>query len=397
MYKILLPLLLSSLLSASSLTLKQIQERLEKTHPFFLSQEEKEALHEATIHATWAQAPLNLSTSGAQAYPDEGDDAFEYSLSLSKTLPLGNQRTKQLEIAHLKHQAHKLQMQQKYIAFMHEINRAYHDSCLNRQQREAFRQLVEEFEILFKKKRKAYRYKDISKKELLQLKIEKASLRQELENLKAKEEISKQALLDLLEIEGDDSHLSCKDLYPMEFNPPNKDALFSLSKRAFEEEIHAANKSAKLYDRKFENVDLSLGYDHEIDTKRYGVALALPLSFTSQKNEYKKIAAIHEGRLLKLQKRQALLEKKRTFKQLQAKLKNEQNIVIQTKNNIQTFRKELLPLIEMSYQLGESSVVEYLLSKQKLWQLQESLSLHKKNYYNTLFRLLTIAEFKEIK
>ena len=386
---------LCTLLAAQPLTLAQIQKEFKKTHPFYHQQQEQKALNSSIIKSQYAKNPFILSSSIADAYTDGENNEFEYSVGVSKTFVLGDKREKQIYIKNLQNSAKLLQMQKEMLTFRHKIDRAYHKSCLTKEQRETFEQMVDEFETLYQKKLKAYEYKDISKKELLQLKIEKADLKQRLQSLKANEKISKDAIFNLLKTK--DKELSCKDLYPMKFIFKDSNELFNLSKEAYEKELLSLKKSKNLFNRKFETIDLSLGYDNEIDTKKYGLGFSLPLSFTSSENEYKKIAVIHKIKLLKLQKERMLLEKRREFKKLRAKLKNEKEIVLQTKENIDTFKHQLLPLIETSYQLGESSVVEYLLSKQKFWQLQESLSEHKKNYYNTLFDLLTVTEFKDIK
>ena len=246
------------------------------------------------------------------------------------------------------------------------------------------------------KKLKAYDYNEISKKELLQLEIEKADLKQKLENFKAKESILKQTLFDAVNLSNDKKELSCKDLHPMVFNQNDSTKIFSLSTEAIDKQILGAKKSVNLYSRNFESIDLSVGFDKEIDMKRYRVGISLPLSFSSKSDKYKKISALHQQEALKLQKQHILIEKNRRFKQLTSKLENEKNLIIMTSENIRSFETNLLPLIEKSYQFGESSVVEYLLSKQKLWQLQERLIEYKKIYYTTLFELYTVAEIKEI-
>jgi L,D-peptidoglycan transpeptidase YkuD (ErfK/YbiS/YcfS/YnhG family) len=54
--------------------------------------------------------------------------------------------------------------------------------------------------------------------------------------------------------------------------------------------------------------------------------------------------------------------------------------------------KNLLPLLKRSYDLGETSVVEYLLSKQRSKQLKEEIYNTKKAYYTLLFKLYTLSE-----
>ncbi len=379
---------------AQTLTLKEIESKLEATHPFYAAQNEQVAAHEAEVHSDYAQSPFVLSTTTAKATPKGADSEFEYSLGLSKTLPLGDQRTQQLEIAHLEHEAHQFEMQQEQIAFYYKVAADYHDSCLASQEQSRFAKQLKAFETLYTKKQKAYRYGDISKKDLLQLKIEKINLQQEFKTLTTKAKILKKSLFSMLQ--APEQPLSCRDLYPFEFNSEKK-SLFTLTNEKYQSLIKASQASKKLFSRNFESIDLSLGYDKEIDTKRYGVGFALPLSFSSSKDAYKKLSAMHQIKYLKLQYKMALMQQEQRFEALNTTLENEKEIVIQTSQNLNEYEKELLPLIEKSYQLGESSLLEYLLAKQKFWQLQKELIAHKKSYYHTLFTLYTIAQIKETK
>ncbi len=385
-------------ISASSYSLQNIEEKLQKTHPLYLSIEEQKSANLAKIRGEYASNPYVLSGSGAKAKPSNNDEEFEYSVEVGKTFLLGDAKAKSLNIAKLNNEAISLELERELLAFSNHVKLLYHTSCLSKEQREFFEESYSDFEKLYTKKEKAYKYQEISKKELLSLKIEKAVLKQKLQSLKADEEISKFALLDLLELKNKGSNeLFCHDLYPMEFSETNSPNIFLLSKRAYKAKILGARKSAKLYDRRFESIDISAGYDNEIDMERYGIGVSLPLSFTSKTNEYKKIAALHNQKVLKLQQQNMFLEKERKFKQLKSKLENEKNIIHLTEDNIHAYETELLPLVKKSYQFGKSSVVEYLLSKQKLWQLYETLNINKKIYYETLFELYTVAEIKEKK
>ena len=388
--------LLGTLALAQTLTLKEIENKLHQTHPFYAAQEQLAEAHEASVHGDYAQSPFVLSTTGAKAKPEGEDSEFEYSLGVSKTLPLGDQRTQQLHIAHLEHDAHRYEMIQEQISFFYEVATRYHDSCLSDEEVQIFAKQLKAFQTLYNKKKKAYRYGDISKKDFLQLKIEKTNLQQLFDTLSSKSKIAKQNLLSMLQEPEQEQSLSCQDLYPFEFIADKK-ALFKLTNDAYLSKIKAAKAREKLYTRNFETIDLSLGYDKEIDTKRYGVGFAMPLSFTSSKDEYKKLSALHQVKYLKLQHKMALMQKVQRLKALNAKLENEKKTIIQTSQNLMDYEKNLLPLIEKSYQLGESSLLEYLLGKQKLWQLQKQLIAHKKSYYKTLFTLYTIAQIKETK
>ncbi len=65
------------------------------------------------------------------------------------------------------------------------------------------------------------------------------------------------------------------------------------------------------------------------------------------------------------------------------------------RRNIQDYRDRLLPMVKKSYEYGESSVIEYLLSQQRLYSMEKELLDIKRDYYHRLFKLYTVAERKD--
>ncbi len=383
---------LFSTLQATTISLQDIEENLQKTHPLHLSFWEQKLSNSAKSKSEYARTPIILSGGLAQANPADGDDEIEYSIGVQKTFLFGNK--KNLEISNLQNSANELELKKELLVFNNQIKMLYHQSCIEKTKTKSYEKLYKDFEKLYAKKQKAYNYKEISKKELLHLKIEKADLRQKLQGFKADENISKSSLFSTIGLNDSKAELFCQDLHPMEFTFNDEKTLFTLSKESLDKQILAAKNSANLYERNFESVDLSLGFDEEIDMKRYGVGILVPLSFTSDANEYKKVSALHRQKALKLKKQNLLLEKNRNYKTLKAKLKKSKNLISLAEQNIKISENELSPLVEKSYQLGESSVILYLLEKRKLWQLHLTLNDYKKTYYKRLFELYTVAELK---
>ncbi len=383
---------LFSALQAKTISLEDIEEKLQKAHPLHLSLKEQELSNSAKSKANFARTPIVLQGGTTRANPLGEDSELEYSVGAQKTFIFGNKRN--LEISNLNNLASSLELKKELLAFNNELKMLYHQSCLEKTKTETYEKLYRDFEKLFAKKQKAYEYKEISKKEILQLQIEKEDLKQRLQGFKADKSISKSSLFKIIGVDDSKAKLYCQDLHPMEFTQDDEKALFTLSKEALNSQILATKKSTKLYDRNFESVDLSLGYDNEIDMKKYGVGISLPLSFTSDANEYKKVSALHKQKALRFKKESLLLRKNQKFEALKAKLQNSKKLILMVEENIKIGEDELSPLIEKSYQLGESSVVLYLLEKQKLWQLYLTLNDYKKRYYQTLFELYTVAELK---
>jgi len=90
-----------------------------------------------------------------------------------------------------------------------------------------------------------------------------------------------------------------------------------------------------------------------------------------------------------------MTERKSLFRSLEMKLKSQAQMYRTLKQNAKNYSKKVLPLIQSSYDLGETSVIEFLLSKQKWYQLREEVFLTKKAYYKTLFNLYTVSEQKD--
>ncbi|MDQ7046816.1 MAG: TolC family protein [Sulfurovum sp.] len=142
---------------------------------------------------------------------------------------------------------------------------------------------------------------------------------------------------------------------------------------------------------------MSVQYDNEIDVDRYGVGISIPLVFTSNKSEQERVAALHQSASLDLYHEQDMIQKKSMYLQLRSTLKSNAMMIRSLKKNLQNYKKNLLPLIKKSYDLGEISVIEYLLNRQNYHQLKQELFATKKAYYHTLFTLYTLSETKDKK
>ena len=128
---------------------------------------------------------------------------------------------------------------------------------------------------------------------------------------------------------------------------------------------------------------------------KYSVGLSMPLSFTSSKNERERAAAMYQNSAISLKYEQSMREKKSLLMQLRSHLKNSALTLRSLQNNYKNYQKSLLPLMKKSYDLGEISVVEYLLTGQRSYQLREEIYNTKKAYYEMLFKLYTLSENKD--
>ena len=381
---------------ASTLNLKKVLATANNNSTLTQALEQERLLLEARNLADTSMDPMELFGSAANANPIIGKDEFEYSVGLSKQLPLGNTQEKEQSINRLNNEAKLLEEDKKILNFANGIKSLYHNHCLDNKYYKVSKQNYQQFVTLYKKKQKAYKYQEISKAELMQLEIEKNRLYAQLQEIEMMKVISKQKLFVLGRINN--SHtttLSCKDIYPIRENVKLNHNRFQLSKEAHTKRIKSTQVALERYSKPLDSINLSVQYDKEIDIDRYGVGVSIPLNFTSSRSEQERAAAMYKSSALGFQHEQTMLEKRSRFLELRSYLNSKARMLKTLKNNHRNFKKQLLPLIKKSYDLGETSVIEYLLNRQKSYQLRQEIYATKKAYYNTLFRLYTLSEMKD--
>jgi outer membrane protein TolC len=392
-YKLFTTLLISSTLYAQQIDLNTIISHVRLHHPNYKALEEESLALGAKVKAAYARPMSNLSLGGDRVETDDGDKAGEYSLGLSTLLDLANTRGLSMQSGDLENEATLLERQRALFAFGNQLRDLYHQSCLDKAELEILESTRDAFEKLYRKKAKAYKYQEISKKELLQLKLEKALLEQKVVSQKRSYAISKEALLNLTAMPHvGGSELVCRDLYPIQASYTIDSVPFILSNLAFEKRIESLNKKYARNSTWLEPVEVSAFYDDEIDAKRVGAGVQIPLGFTSDKKEQSRIAILHQKAQLRFAYQGEILEKSAQKKRLEAELERDYGKIKALETNIATYKKSLMPLVEKSFQMGESSVIEYLMGRQKLLEISSDLISTKKRYYHTLFTLYTLIE-----
>jgi len=412
MKQLLLVALLIQMSQASTLTLKKVLTSANSNNTLIQAKEQERLLLEARNLADTSLDPLELFGSAANANPAIGKDEFEYSIGLSKQLPLGNTQEEEQSINRLNNEANLLEEDKKILNFENGLKSLYHNHCLDNKYYKVSKQNYQQFVKLYKKKQKAYKYQEISKAELMHLEIEKNRLYAQLQEIEMNQVISKQKLFVLGRINNANSTtLSCRDIYPIRENIKLNENRFQLSKEAHTKRLKSTqvalerhsrsldSKSTQValerHSRSLDSINLSVQYDKEIDIDRYGVGISIPLNFTSSRSEQERAAAMYKSSALGFQHEQTMLEKRSRLLELKSYLNSKARMLKTLRNNHHNYKKQLLPLIKKSYDLGESSVIEYLLNRQKSYQLRQEIYATKKAYYNTLFRLYTLSEMKD--
>ena len=396
MKHIILFVLLIQVAQASTLTLKQVLDSANNNSTLTQALEQERLFLESRNLADTSLDPMELFGSAANANPLVGEDEFEYSVGLSKEFSWGNTKEEEQRITRLNNEAYFLEEDKKILNFENGLKSLYHNHCLDNKYFKVSKQNYQEFVKLYKKKQKAYKYQEISKAELMQLEIEKNRLYAQLQEIKMTQVISKQKLYVLGRINNANvTTLSCKDIYPIRENVKLDGDKFQLSREAHTKRLESTQASLERYSRSLDSISLSAQYDKEIDIDRYGIGISIPLNFTSNRSEQERASAMYKSSALGFQHEQKMLEKRSRFLELQSYLNTKAEMLKTLKNNHRNYKTQLLPLIKKSYDLGETSVIEYLLNRQKSYQLRQEIYATKKAYYNTLFKLYALSEMKD--
>ena len=395
-YYFILLLVVTYISEASTMTLKTILESANKHNAISKSLRQDALAMQSRNLANTASDPLVLYGEGTRAHPELGDKGYEYAIGLSKNIKLGNIQAQEEKIARLSNEASLLETQSSMIDFHNTLKNLYHHYCIDTQSYGSLKQNYNDLVTLYKKKQKAYRYQEIAKTELLQLESEKNRLHAQLQKMKMMKNTNKEKLFMLSKVRySAKTRLSCKDLYPIRSSVKLKDT-FRLSKSAYKKRLASTKERMKRYSHALESVNVSAQYGKELDIDKYTIGVSVPLSFTSKRSEHEKAAAMYRHSALEYGYEQKMREKQSMLRELQTQLKSHAFVVKSVSKNYKNYKKSVLPLIKKSYDLGETSVIEYLLNRQKLYALAEEVYMTKKAYYNTLFTLYTVSE-KDIK
>jgi hypothetical protein len=353
MKQLVLFLLLMQAGHASTYTLSKVLKSAGQNSVLSKALQQESLALEAKNKASTASDPLELFGEGTKAYPNGGGSGNEYAVGVSKKFIFGNIQEQEQKATRLSNQAYLLDEERNILNFKNGLKNIYHQHCLDGQNYRSFKQSYQEFVKLYNKKQKAYKYQEISKTELMQ-----------------------------------------KDMYPIRTHVKLGNT-FQLSKEAYDKRIQSTHEVLDRYSNSIDSISLSAQYTEELDVDKYTVGLSIPLNFTSARSEQERAAAMYQNSAISLKHEQTMTEKKSLLSQLRSQLRSNALMVKTLKRNYQKYQKDLLPLIKKSYDLGETSVIEYLLNRQRSYQLRQEIYTTKKTYYHTLFKLYTISEKKD--
>jgi len=339
--------------------------------------------------------PEPISVEGAIGRKDGVDDSgFEYDIGFSREILVGDSQRLRREESRLNYEADLLEQQLEILGIENWLKDLYHQQCLDSAYVANSQEAYQIFSELYDKKQVAFRQGEISKTELLQIELERDRLQIELDSSIRGERLSKELLLSLTELPRDSS-LSCVDIYPIRAEIDLAEDGFKISKEAYSRRVDGINIGLKRYNQKIDRLELVGGYTRELDSDIFTVGVSIPLNFTSDAPKYAKASLKYKSQALELEHEQKINQKSFEVRELYQKLKQDALMVEAKRRNIQDYRDRLLPMVKKSYEYGESSVIEYLLSQQRLYSMEKELLDIKRDYYHRLFKLYTVAERKD--
>ena len=392
MKKIVISLALLSTLHLGAVTLDEIVAHGKQPQLIKKTIDAEQLALESGNLAQTETAPLTYNQSLSQN-EGAGESGLEYEVSFSKEFKLGNILELEQQQNKLNNQAYLLEQKRDIYRYNAYLRNFYHNYCLDEAYLNSFREGVDTFIQLYAKKERAYSEDEVSKTELLQLRLEKQRLESELNSLEEKQQNAKEQLLSLTTIDANEV-LSCQDIYPIREEVKLSEDSFALSQEAYSKRIESTQVGLKRYANKVESIDVSMGYTKELDREIYTMGISLPLNFSTHKSEYERASLLHQSSALSLKNQQRVEQRIVRISELQKRLKQSYRTIEAQKELINNYTSELLPLIKKSYKYGESSVIEYLLSEQKLYGLKQELLEKKRGYYETLFKLYSMSESK---
>jgi outer membrane protein, heavy metal efflux system len=312
--------LASVLLNAASLGLKEILEKIEHEHPFAKSIQANAYAYEAQNRARSSRQALELSAQGAHATPDFEDPGYEYTVGVEQSFVRLKVKDSALRSAQYQSDAEILNLRRQFLLLKNEVRLLYHTSCLDQTLTQEYTTAYNAFTALFEKKKKAYGYGEISKKEFLHLQIERERIQNELKRYEYEAVVSREKLQSkilLSEFRG--RSLLCQDIYDISSVVPKGDTHVSLQEQSLDKQIDSAKSEFNQYDTLFSSFSLSASYQNEIDTDRFIVGMSMPLDFTSASNEEQRAAALHKKSVYEYTKEAYVLQRSSDIQILQKK------------------------------------------------------------------------------
>ncbi|MCD6258351.1 MAG: TolC family protein [Helicobacteraceae bacterium] len=336
------------------------------------------------------EAPT-ISLDVGSAQEKAGEDGVEYALAFSQEIqtPFALEEKNSAQRAMIRSLA--LSTEYENNSFVLDLALSYHLACVDKESFELLHLLVTEQKKAFDRLRVAYELGEISRKDLLFHQVEYLKLQEQeryFQRLYERSLLALQSQVQNLEIDT----LTCSDMIlPSEENlkiEPQKHA--KLQALAYERD--AATSYFKLSDSFVQSLGYSLSYEKELDKKRYGVMVSIPLTSFTSKQEQLQAQYLHTQSALEEELNSLSYELDQNAKSLRARLHSNYESYTTYQEQVIPLSKELQELSLIALFEGEGSVLESLDATRSYLSNTLGMLEKKRTYYQELFALYKITD-----
>ena len=336
---------------------------------------------------------LSASVSQADSISSDAKDGLEYAVGISQDISHPFSRSLQDKSVQENIKALKQEAKHKLHILELEVISAYHSACISKDMREKSLYLYEEQGKRYAQIKKAYELGEISKKDLLFNKLDLSKLQKNINAYKRSylsEFSSLQERIENLQIDT----LDCDDLVL-----PRKHIVLNAIDEHGELKVLQYQKNAtqvlsQVYDSAITSLGYELGYEKELETRRYTFGVNIPLGSLSSQKEKLKAEQLALSTSYKHEKEAKKSQIQNYSNNAVSHLELLFNELELLEYEILPLSKELLSLSKLALLEDEGDIMEYIdASRSYSLNLIEMLET-KKTYYYELFELYKVADLE---
>ena len=324
---------------------------------------------------------------------DGSDKGSEYSIGVSQNISYPFSSSSKSTAIRMSQKAIKQSLKHKIHLLNLDVSSKYHSVCVSKEIKNSAQILYTQQSKRLMKIKRAYELGEISKKEFLFYKLDLAKLNQSVSSYKRKyltELASLQENVEALYIDD----VTCDDMKTPTRGFALKEIGEHTKMKKIGFELGASNAMYNTYDSVFQSIGYSLAYENELDAKRYGFSISMPLSFLTSKKEKERSQYLHEISSLNSQEDALMSELKLGSESLNLKLKTLYDELMMLENEILPLNLELYQLSISAQESGEGSMMESIdAARSHKENLLEMLEI-KRSYYYEYFELHKIADLE---
>jgi outer membrane protein, heavy metal efflux system len=345
----------------------------------------------AQKQAELSYAAPSISLDVGSAKDIMGEEGVEYSLSFSQELQTPFASKEKNSAQRAMERSLELSRDYEYNNYLLDLAHSYHLACVDKEGATLLDTLVEEQKKVFERLRIAYELGEISRKDLLFYHVQYLKLQEQSREYHRIYERSLFALQRDAKAKEITS-LACTDSIKPTKQTPKMQSQKHAKLQSLEYERDAALSYYKLAESSFQSLSYALSYDKEIDKKRYGVLVSIPLASLTSKQEKSQVQYLQTQNALDEELQLLNYELEQSIKSLESTLGSSYESYKAYEEQIVPFAKELQELSFVALIEGEGSMIESLDATRSYIDSTLGMLEKKRKYYEELFALYKITD-----